>query len=307
MTDTVQRSRFSLWMQAVRPFAFTASITPVLLGTALAFFEIGRLNGLFFLAALVGGMLLHAGTNLVAEFYDLKIGADRPETFGSSRVLVEGLMVPQDVLRGGLIAFGAAFLVGIYLVWHLGWPIVVLGIIGILGGYFYTGGFIGYKYRALGEPFVFALMGPLMVFGAYYVQTERFSWTPILVSIPIGILVASILNGNNLRDIPDDYRAGFKTIPGKLGWPASARNYRMLIISAYVILVILVATKVAPVWGLIALLSIIPSLKLHKTVISARPLTPSDLAMLDVSTAQVHFLFGLLLTAGFILGKFFCK
>lgn len=307
MTDKTQRSAFSLWMQAVRPFAFSASITPVLLGTALAYFELQQvgsgLNWLLFAAAMAGGVLLHSGTNLISEYFDLKIGADTPDTYGSSRVLVEKLMEPKRVLRGGFVCFGIAFLIGIYLVFRLGMPIVILGLVALVGGYIYTGDPLGMKYRALGEPLVSMLMGPLMVFGSYYVQTERFSWTPFWISIPIAILVAAILNANNLRDIPHDTRAGFKTICSHFGWRSSARNFRLLVLSAYVALIALVVFKAMPVWSLAALITILPSMKLHKTVKSARSMTPSDLATLDVSTAQLHLQFGLLATAGFIIAS----
>jgi len=292
-------------MQAARPFAYSASVVPVLLGTALAYFDQGQFNYLFFIAAMLGGVLLHTGTNLVSEYFDLKAGADTPDSFGSSRILVEKLMEPKDVLRGGIVAFGVAFLIGVYLVYHLGWVIVALGLIGILGGYFYTADPFGYKYKALGEPLVFTLMGPLMVFGAYYVQTQQISWTPVLVSLPISILVAAILNANNLRDITHDTRAGFVTIPSLIGWKPSKRNYKLLVMSAYVTLIVLVITKVAPVWTLVALISLIPSIKLHKITNAARPDTPGDLATLDVSTAQLHMLFGLLLSAGFVLASIF--
>jgi len=292
-------------MQAVRPFSFTASFTPVLLGTALAYFEAGVFHWNFFIAAFIGGILLHAGTNLISEYYDLKTGADKKDTLGSSRILIESLMEPARVLRGGFVCFGVAFLIGIYLTIHFGMPIVVLGIVALLGGFFYTGKPFGYKYRALGEPLVFMLMGPLMVLGGHFVQAGTLSWMPVLVSIPIGILVAGILTANNLRDIPDDTTAGFVTIPSLLGWTASRIGYRLMLISAYVALIALVSMGVVPIWGLIALLSIIPSLKLHKIVSAAKPMVKHDIATLDISTAQLHAQFGLLLTVGFILASIF--
>lgn len=300
-----QRSTFSLWMQAVRPFSFTASFTPVLLGTALAYFEAGVFHWNYFVAAIFGGVLLHAGTNLISEYFDIKVGADRDDTLGSSRILVENLMEPARVLRGGFVCFGVAFLIGIYLTMQFGMPIVVLGIVALLGGFFYTGKPFGYKYRALGEPLVFMLMGPLMVLGGHFVQTGAFSWVPILVSIPIGILVAGILNANNLRDISDDTNAGFVTIPSLLGWSASKIVYHLLLVSAYVSLVALVLGGVVPIWGLVALVSLIPSLKLHKIMSAAKPMVKHDIATLDISTAQLHAQFGLLLTVGFVLASIF--
>lgn len=305
MIATNNRSSISLWMQAVRPFSFTASVTPIILGTSLAFFEGTSVNFIYFLAALFGGILLHMGTNLVSEYFDLKIGADTKTTLGGSRILVEDLMTPARVLRGGIFSFVLASLIGVYLYSQFGMVIIYLGVAGILGGYFYTANPIGYKYRAIGEPLVFTLMGPLMVLGAYFVQTNTLSWTPVWVSLPIAILVAAILSANNLRDIQDDTKAGFHTLASKAGWSSFAKVYKVMLISAYVFMIALVALKIAPLWALITLLSVPPLLKLFKTVGEASPSTPSDIAIIDISTAQLHFLFGVLLTIGFVLGRFF--
>ena len=305
MTESKTRSNFSLWAQAVRPFSFTASVTPILLGTALAFFQGTLVNFIYLAAAIFGGLFLHAGTNLVSDYFDLKKGADTKKSYGSSRVLVDELMSPTRVLRGGILCFGLATLIGLYLISELGVVILYLGLAGILCGYFYTANPIGYKYRSLGEPLVAVLMGPLMVLGAYFVQTAALSWTPVWVSLPIAILVAAILSANNLRDIKDDADAGFNTVAVKAGWIPFSRIYRVMLISAYVVLLAMVVMKIAPIWTLITLLSVPPLLKLFKTVGNAAPSTPSDLAILDISTAQLHFLFGILLTIGFVLGKFF--
>ncbi len=303
MSDVKELSKFAIWMQVVRPFAFTASITPVLLGTALAFFETGRIHFVFFIAAMAGGVLLHAGTNLVSEYWDYVTGADKFDTFGDSRILVNNLLNPKYAYYAGVAAFGAAFLIGIYLVYHFGMPIVALGITGIIGGYFYCGKPFGYKYAAFGEPLVGILMGPLMVLGAYFVQTGKMSWTPIWASIPVAILVAAILNANNLRDIPTDIRVGIKTIPNKLGWRPSVLFFQILVASAYVSVLGLILTKQAPYWSIIVLITVPMLLKMRKTIAEARPNEPMDLATLDISTAQLHFQFGLLLTVGFILGS----
>lgn len=304
MSNQTERTAFSLWFQATRPFSFTASITPVLLGSALAYFEQGFLRPLFFAAAVLGGLLLHAGTNLIADYFDFTTGASTKETFGDSRVLLDGpLMRPRQVFYGGFVAFGLSFILGIFLVWHLGWPIVWLGLAGLLGGYYYTAPPFGYKYRALGEPLVFLLMGPLMVLGGYYVQTGTLSWTPIWVSLPVGMLVAAILHANNLRDIPDDLRAGFSTIPSVTGWSFSSWSYRGLISAVYIVLIAMVLIHLAPGWALVALVTFIPSLKLHRAVRKARPMNPEQLATLDVSTAQLHFQFGLMMTLGYVLSR----
>jgi 1,4-dihydroxy-2-naphthoate polyprenyltransferase len=289
---------------ASRPFSFTASATPVLLGTALAFWQVGKIDVLLFLAALVAGILLHAGTNLISDYFDYKKGVDRVDTFGGSRVLVENQMQARDVLVGGFIAFSIATLIGVYLLIVRGWPIVMFGLAGIFGGYFYTGGPLGYKYRALGEFLVFTLMGPLMVWGAHFVQVGALEWAPVLISVPVGFLVAAILYANNLRDIEDDNDSGYQTQASLVGRKSARFVYAGMLISAYVVLAALVGFGKVPVWTLLVLLSIPAALKVNKLIQSSLNNERKHYAMVDVMTAQLHFQFGILFTIGIVLGHF---
>ena len=289
---------------ASRPFSFTASATPVLLGTALAFWQIGKIDVLLFIAALVSGILLHAGTNLISDYFDYKKGVDRVDTFGGSRVLVENQMQARDVLVGGFIAFTLATLIGVYLLIVRGWPIVMFGLAGVFGGYFYTGGPLGYKYRALGEFLVFTLMGPLMVWGAHFVQVGALEWAPVLISVPVGFLVAAILYANNLRDIEDDTSSGYQTQASLVGRKSARFVYSGMLISAYVVLAALVGFGKVPVWTLLVLLSIPAALKVNKLIQSSLNNERKHYAMVDVMTAQLHFQFGILFTIGIVLGHF---
>ncbi len=289
---------------ASRPFSFTASATPVLLGTALAFWQIGKIDVLLFVAALAGGILLHAGTNLISDYFDYKKGVDRVDTFGGSRVLVENQMHARDVLVGGFIAFGFATLVGVYLLIVRGWPIVMFGLAGIFGGYFYTGGPLEYKYRALGEFLVFTLMGPLMVWGAHFVQVGALEWTPVLISVPVGFLVAAILYANNLRDIEDDTSSGYHTQASLIGRKTARFVYAGMVTSAYVVLAALVGFGKVPVWALLVILSVPAALKVNRLIQSSLNTERQHFAMVDVMTAQLHFQFGILFTIGIVLGHF---
>ena len=289
----------------MRPFSFTASATPILLGTALALYQTGHINVPMLLAALFGGMILHAGTNMVSDYFDYKKGVDHEDSFGGSRVLIEKQMAPKDILTGGIIAFVLATLIGVYLVINHGWPIVMFGLAGIAGGYFYTAGPVGYKYHALGEFLVFALMGPLMVWGAHFVQVGHLEWMPVLISLPIGFLVTAILFANNLRDIEDDSDAGINTQASMMGRKNARIVYAGMLFSAYAILAALVVFHQVPIWALLAVISIPAALKVNKIIQESLKYERSHLAMVDVMTAQLHFQFGILFTIGIVLGHFF--
>lgn len=301
-----ERSQFSLWMQAVRPFSFTASLIPILIGMALAIINpIAVINWALFPIVLIGGILLQAGTNLVSEYYDLQKGVDRTDTLGSSRVLVDGLMEPKKVLRAGIFCFVATFLMGMILVQQRGLPIFILGIVGILGGMFYTGKPIGYKYLALGDILVFFLMGPLMVIGSYFSLTGLFSWDIFQISIPIGLLVTAIMHANNIRDIKDDTKANAKTMASVLGIKTAKIYYFALELAAYLTILSLYLIGTLEVWALIVFISIIPAIANMKEIAKAEVENPEKVMMIDVKTAQHHLLFGVLLIIGLILSKYF--
>ena len=293
-----------LWLRASRPFSFTASVTPVLLGTVLAWYQ-GYFNGLYFLAALVGALLLHAGSNLISDYFDYKRQVDREGTLGGSGVLVEKLMKPKSLLLGGWVAFGIATLIGVYLISQRGLPILVLGLLGILGGFFYTADPVEYKYKALGDVGIFLLFGPLIVLGAYYVQTGILSWLPVWVSLPIALLVTGILHANNFRDIQNDAAAGIKTIAMVLGHDKSVVVYKIMVVLAYVITLGLAAGGVVPWWSLLVILSFPSAVKVFQVLGGKEIKGQNMVAMADVLTAQLHMQFGILLTLAFILAKFF--
>ncbi len=288
------------WLQATRPFSFTASIVPVLLGTVLGAFA-GGFNPVLAVVALVGGLAIHAGANLISDYYDFRNGVDADDSYGSSGVLTGGLLTPQEVFLGGLLAFAVAAATGAYLAMVRGPVIVLLGLIGMLGGFFYTAGPLGYKYRALGDIGIFALFGPLMVLGAFIVQTGEFSWTPLIVALPVGLLVTAILHANNLRDMPFDGRAGIKTLAIVAGRSGSRAVYAALVIGAYLSVVAFSVVGLVPLLALAALLSLPVAARNLKIIMRATE--PGEMAMADVMTAQLHMVFGVLLTVGVIVGS----
>jgi 1,4-dihydroxy-2-naphthoate octaprenyltransferase len=287
---------FKLWFQAARPFSFTASAIPVLLGAAIA----GRQAELWLLPfALVAGVLFQAGTNLVSDAYDFKTGVDRPGTSSGSGLLVQGKITFEQAHRAGLICFAIGSVLGLIMIAARGWPVAMLGAIGFLGGYAYCGGPKGYKYLALGDLMVGLLMGPLMVYGSYAVLTGDFAnWKPVFIqSTPIACLVIAILHMNNFRDIQEDIQSGFRTVANLIGEKGSKTYYLLLVGIAYLSVVAMAATGLAPWAALIVFLSLKPALPLIQDVMKAPEKTPSALVMTDVRTAQLHLLFGVLMSA----------
>jgi 1,4-dihydroxy-2-naphthoate octaprenyltransferase len=201
---------------AARPRTWPASVSPVLVGTALAI-HVGRFHPLAFVAALLGALLIQIGTNLSNDYSDAHRGADREDRLGPVRVTAGGLVPPRQVLVATYLTFGLAVVCGAYLIAVAGWWLLAIGAASILAGVLYTGGPRPYGYEGLGEVFVFLFFGIVAVAGSYYVQHRDLPWEAFVLAIPVGLLIAAILVVNNVRDLESDRRARKRTLAVRLG------------------------------------------------------------------------------------------
>ncbi len=223
------------WLRASRIVSAPMSVVPVLLGSLLAARH-HVFDGVIFMAALLGGLAAHLATNLLSDYNDFKKGYDTPGALSShTGVLVQELITPGVILAAALACFGITALAGLYLIYKVGWGILVFGIIGMAGGASYTAGPWAMKYRGLGEGLTSMLMGPLMVLGAYYAQTQSLEWVAFLLSLGLGLLVGSVTLANNLRDMADDQQNGFITLPLRIGLNPARRLYSLFLILPYVL------------------------------------------------------------------------
>ena len=288
--------------EILRPFAFTASVIPVLAGAALAW--VNELwNWAPFVASLLGAVFLHAGTNIVNEVYDVRKGIDSITSPRASHAIVKGRMTERTALLISAVAFALAIVVGVYLVGLRGPAIIGLGLLGLLGGWGYTAPPLEYKNRAMGVPLVFLLMGPLMVEGSYFAVSGQWSWTALVLSLPVGLLVAAILHGNEWRDIREDTRAGISTMSARIGRRWAHYGYVALVLGAYMVLALAVIATILPAWTMLAILS----LPFLAQVIRSAELGASGqaraIAMIDLQTARLHLAFGSLLVLGLLLSR----
>ncbi len=298
------RNSVSIWLQASRPFAYSASVIPVLVGAliALAYFP-GEINWALFPVAMIAGVMFHAGTNMISDYFDFRNGLDTKDSFGGSRVLVENLMEPRKLFIGGNICFAVGLALGIILIIYRGETILLLGIIGLLGGWFYSGSPFGFKDVALGDFLVFTLMGPLMVIGSYFTVTGDFNMNVLYISLPVGFLVAAILHSNNLRDTMHDRKTKVKTMAMITGLMGAKTEYFALVIGAYVSVVVMVFTGTLAPWALLVFISVPQAVGNLKEIAAARIESPEKIAMIDAKTAQHHMAFGLLLSLALVLTK----
>ena len=306
MTATASRRR--AWVMAARPQTLPAGAAPVVVGVGLAVAD-GVLAPGPALAALVGALLIQVGTNFANDYYDAMNGADTDDREGFTRVTAGGLIEPRQVKRAIIVTFGLAVLVGSYLVYIGGLPIVVVGLSSIAAGLLYTGGPYPYGYYGLGDLFVFVYFGLVAVTGTYYVQAVTATGGPFPLGIPpgtvpvdsvlagvaVGALATAIIVVNNIRDRESDQQTGKQTLAVLLGYRLSRVEYLGLLVLAY---------AVPPVFwlrtGSPAVLAPLLTLPLA-TLVARTVLTRTDGAALNPAlerTGQVLALYALLFALG---------
>jgi len=204
--------QLSPWIMAARPRTLTLSMTPVIVGAALAWAVERELHWGAILAALVGSMFIQLGTNLHNDAADSERGGDGPDRVGPPRVTASGLLEGTVVKRGAMVCFALAALMGLYLVAVGGWPILLLGIFSILSGWAYTGGPMPIAYTPLGELFVVIFFGLGAVGGVYWLCTGALNTTAIEAGLALGLLAGAVLLVNNYRDAEADARVGRRTL-----------------------------------------------------------------------------------------------
>jgi 1,4-dihydroxy-2-naphthoate octaprenyltransferase len=208
--------RHRAWLLAVRPKTLTAAAAPVFLGSGLAASH-DAFRWLPALAALTGAFLIQIGTNLANDYYDFLRGGDTDQRIGPVRVTQAGIIRPSTVRNAAFFVLGLALLVGVYLVWVGGWPIVIIGLASLVCAVIYTGGPFPLAYHGLGDLFVFVFFGLVAVGGTYWVQALSLGMDVLLAGAGMGTLATAILVVNNLRDIRTDAVAGKRTLAVRLG------------------------------------------------------------------------------------------
>lgn len=302
--------RLKVWLKAVRAPFFTATVIPVALGSLIGWYDTSNFIWLRFWLALLGAILIHSGTNLANDYFDHISGCDEanlnPTPFsGGSRVIQEGIIPPKKILTASLASFAAGGAIGLYLNYLSGRNVIlILGIIGVFLGFFYTARPLRIGYGSFGELAVGIGFGPLMVLGSYYVQAQALSSRLFLISIPVGILITLVLFINEFPDYSADKTVGKRTLVVILGKKRAVILYQGLLFSVYLIIASLAVFKILPLICLIVFFSLPLAFKAFR--ISKDNFDKIyELLPANALTIGLHSLVGLLLGAGFILDKLF--
>ncbi|MBT5077455.1 MAG: 1,4-dihydroxy-2-naphthoate polyprenyltransferase, partial [Candidatus Marinimicrobia bacterium] len=222
------------WILASRLKTLPAAISPVIVGVSLAIHD-GDFHLFTALMTLLAAVLIQIGANFANDVYDFLKGSDREDRLGPTRATQSGLISPEDMKNGMWLVFSLAILVGFYLAWIGGWPIVWIGLASIASAIAYTGGPYPLGYHGWGDLFVFLFFGIIAVSGTYFLQTGVVSNESILFGIPLGALSTAILIVNNLRDADTDVKSGKRTLAVRFGKSFVKIEYIIMMVIAFAI------------------------------------------------------------------------
>lgn len=304
---TPVKPRLSFGWLALRttrlPF-LSATIVPVLLGILIAARH-GAFDLLTAVLTVVGAAFVQLGLNVANDVFDTALGADdanvTPTQFsGGSRVIQYGLVTFRQMAGLATVFYVAAGVIGLVLLALRGsTELLVIGVVGFIVSLGYTAPPLKFVYRGLGEIAVAIGFGPLMLLGAYVVQTRgALSWEPFVASIPIALLVALILYVNEIPDRRGDARAGKRTLPVRLSQAMVIGGYRAAAIAAYAVLVVAVVAGILPIPALLALLTVPLAVRVSNGLAPNYDNPYGLMAVMGVNV-KVHLYAGLLLLAAY--------
>ena len=286
----------SVWLAAMRPRTWPASLVPVVVGLAAAA-EIGRLDPLLALLTIVSALALQIATNLANDFFDARSGVDGDARLGPKRATQSGLLSPGAVRCAAFAALGVAALAGIPLIVRGGIAIAAIGVVSMMAALAYSAGPRPLASLGLGELLAFAFFGVVAVAGTFYLQSGSVSATALLAGAAVGCFAAAIMLVNNLRDIPTDAPAGKRTLAVRIGDSATRRLYAALLTAALAlsIAIAIAARSFAPV----LVVAMVPLVRRESQLVQVR--AGAELNASLAATARLELLFGSLLALALVL------
>jgi 1,4-dihydroxy-2-naphthoate octaprenyltransferase len=264
--------RILIYIKATRAKFLPAAVVPALLGAAAAVSDGADFNAGLFALTLGGLVCAHLGTNLANDYYDHLSGNDwfntTPTPYsGGSRFIQMGVMSPRIYLGMALAFFAISTVIAVVLTVAVeSDAIMLLWLLGVMIGYFFSGYPLKLGYRGIGEALVAAGFGPLIVLGAYIVQTGTPAWRPVFGSVPVALLIFLVLLINEFPDYEADRKAHKRTLVVLFGKRSAALVYMIGLIAAYATTGVLVIARVYPAWSLIAFLTLPAGIKAARAV-----------------------------------------
>lgn len=296
-----------IWLNGIRLNYLPLSLSPILLGSVLAWTSttvpkkpFGSFHLVHFLGTIVFVILLQVGAHLVNDYYDFLHGVDTSNVLGPGGLIQQGYIKPTRVLEMGLLLLGLGTAIGMVLAIQGSILLYLFSLIGVLCAFFYSATSRSLSSKVLGEIIVLAIFGPILTLDAYMVQVgPQFPAHVLLYSLAVGFLALATVHANNMRDIEGDALAGKHTLATVIGLPVSRVFYLLLVLAAYGIILCLGLPSKAPHLILLTFWTL-PTLII--AIISAlRTNAPTGFHLVMSLTLKLEVLFTILLMIGLII------
>jgi 1,4-dihydroxy-2-naphthoate octaprenyltransferase len=299
-STTIVPGSWAAWRVACRLPSLLVAVSPVLVGTALAWERSGRFDVLTMLLALAAAVLLQVISNLQNDVGYTARGAERlGNRTGLPRATANGWLAVEQVRVAITACCLGTLLLGLPLVATHGWPVLLMGLGSMLAALAYMGGPRPIAYTPFGEAIVFVFFGLVAVAGSDFVQTGSVGTVTWLAAVALGALAAAALAVNNHRDIAHDRSVGRRTFAVVLGDHASRSMYRASLLGAFA-LVPLIAWLTSPLL-LLPLILLPKAVRLLRDFASSAPGFAYNAILLR--TFKLELVFAALLAAGAVLAR----
>ncbi len=271
-----------------------ATVVPLLVGGDLAI-RSGQFWWWAWLDILLIAFLMQIGANMLNEYFDYTRGLDNEESLGIGGIIVSGEVQARTVLLWALMTYALAFVLGMILVAFRGWVLLAMGFLGLIAGFIYAGTSHPVSSTPFGELLVALIMGPIEMLSTQFAASGVMTLNGLLLSIPVGLSVATILLANNLRDYVKDMGHGRHTLPIVLGRKGGYITMNILVSTVLLWITAMTLFRMLPITVLIIWLVLPVAIK-NLATLRHTEMLPKAVPI----AGSIHVIIGILLTVGLL-------
>jgi 1,4-dihydroxy-2-naphthoate octaprenyltransferase len=276
-------NRMAIWWKALRYHFIPPSLFPATLGALVAWVGNGTFCTFYFLLVIAGVVANHLALNMADDYFDFKHAVDnsKPEEknpySGGSGTLSSGAMHPSAMFKAFVLCFALTVTIGLYLTILRGIPVLLFGLLGVFCSVFYTAPPISFSHHGLGELGQLVCFGTVIGMGSYFVQTQTITLEAFLATLPLGIMLFSMIVINEIPDYNEDRLAGKLTLVARYGKWRGVKLYVASWACTYLVITVGILLQVLHWTALLALVSLPITLRSIK-VLQANYENPLKLA-----------------------------
>jgi 1,4-dihydroxy-2-naphthoate octaprenyltransferase len=248
-------------MRLVRVETTPALVTPVLVGSLLAWWDGSVFSPVALVMALVGLAISGWGFAALSDYVDYQYSL-RPGTrsvpgplYSGFELMERAIIKPAIVRDIGRILLAIGALCSLWLAVLAGWPVLVFSGFSflILCAAILLPLRYGYRGWGLGEAGIFLGLGLLPLLGSYYVQAQALSPLPLVIGVPFALLTTLFFFNHNAVFFRRDWLIHKRTLTVNLGLARAVDISALVTVVAHIGILLGVVLTDLPLSGLVAL------------------------------------------------------